>query len=67
MHSFTVKTINDTIIMYCCKCGLTFELNENSYRPTWRYVAFTDADGDEFDLSPMPTCVEIDEASGKSE
>ena len=59
MHTFIIEQLDDkATIMFCRKCGLTFDLNDESYRLRWKHVPFTDAVGDEFELSPMPTCAE---------
>lgn len=59
MHTFIVEQLDRTTIMYCRKCGQTFQLMIADYRAYWQHVAFTDAHGDEFELSPMPTCTEV--------
>lgn len=62
MHNFTThQDSKESTIMFCRKCGLTFTLDANSYNLRWKYIPFVDVDGDEFEICPMPTCVETAE------
>lgn len=58
MHNFTITVSDNVIAMHCSKCGLSFQLVTVAGKPRWRYISFTDADGDEFEICPMPACTE---------